>query len=347
MESLEKSFIKFCKKNKYEKNENQIKLIKSLSKFNLSRNKIADFFFSSNRKLGFYLYGDVGVGKTMVLNFFYKSLKIPKQRSHFNEFMVDFHNFRHRFKNKDNSIKKFVRNLKRKCELIYFDEFQITNIVDAMILGKLFEVIFQEKIKVVFTSNIKINELYKDGLQRDQFIPFIKILKKNSIQEELVCNTDYRKSSTNILERFFSLKKEENYFNANRIFHRLTKNKKKIIKRIFIKGRSIKLNNYYNGIAKFDFDELCGQNVGSEDYIKIAEVCNFIFIEKLPTLSEKNLNKKQRFITLIDIFYEKKIPLMITSINDLKAISSSSKLSESFKRTLSRLYELTSSKIKI
>ena len=125
----------------------------------------------------------------MLLNFFFDNLDKKKQRLHFNEFMIKFHDFRHEKKD-EKSILQFVKELKGKYELIYLDEFQVTNIVDAMILGKLFETIFLEEIKVIISTNIKVSELYKDGLQRDQFLPFINIIEKNSIQKELLLNDD-------------------------------------------------------------------------------------------------------------------------------------------------------------
>ena len=123
----------------------------------------------------------------MILNFFFDELEKKKLRKHFNEFMLDFYNFAHERKEKseENIINQFVKNLKTKASLVYFDEFQVTNIVDAMILGKLFDQIFKENIKIIVTSNTKISELYKDGLQRDQFIPFIKIMNYQSIEFEL------------------------------------------------------------------------------------------------------------------------------------------------------------------
>ena len=186
------SFLIFCEKNNYERNIFQLKVLKKLINFLNPKNKFLNIFFKRKKKLCFYLYGGVGVGKTMILNFFYDSLNFPKQRFHFNEFMINFHNYRHEMKNKDNSLLAFVKDLK-KYKLIYLDEFQVTNIVDAMILGKLFETIFNEGIKVILTSNIKIDNLYMDGLQRDQFLPFIFIIKKNSIQQELLIEDDYRK----------------------------------------------------------------------------------------------------------------------------------------------------------
>ena len=347
MSSLNKLFIEHCDKKKFEKNINQIRIVNLLSKFNSLKKSFLSLFFKADQKLGFYLYGGVGVGKTMILNFFYNNLDIPKKKFHFNEFMINFHNFRHKYKDQNNSIEKFVKNLKKNCELIYFDEFQITNIVDAMILGKLFETIFKEKIKIIISSNIKIENLYKDGLQREQFIPFLKTIKKNSIEKQLIVNVDYRKSDFNNLDRYFSLKNSNNLFKVNRIFHDLIKDKKGTNKILNIKGRKIKINLYYEGIAKFDFKELCGDTLGAEDYIAICEQCSLIFIENIPIFSNENIDKKQRFITLIDIFYEKKVPLIITASAGLKNINFSSLLSQPFKRTISRLYELTSPKMKI
>jgi cell division protein ZapE len=347
MSSLNKLFIEHCDKKKFEKNINQIRIVNLLSKFNSLKKSFLSLFFKADQKLGFYLYGGVGVGKTMILNFFYNNLDIPKKKFHFNEFMINFHNFRHKYKDQNNSIEKFVKNLKKNCELIYFDEFQITNIVDAMILGKLFETIFKEKIKIIISSNIKIENLYKDGLQREQFIPFLKTIKKNSIEKQLIVDVDYRKSDFNNLDRYFSLKNSNNLFKVNRIFHDLIKDKKRTIKILNVKGRKVKINLYYEGIAKFDFKELCGDTLGAEDYIAICEQCSLIFIENIPIFSNENIDKKQRFITLIDIFYEKKVPLIITASAGLKNINFSSLLSQPFKRTISRLYELTSPKMKI
>ena len=168
----------------------------------ISKNIISKFLNKKNEKLGFYLFGDVGVGKTMILDFYYNHLSIKKNRMHFNEFMINFHDYRHqeRTEGKNGNIDQFVNKLKDQFDLIYLDEFQVTNIVDAMILGKLFETIFEKGIKVIISSNIKIDDLYKDGLQRDQFLPFLEIIKKNCIQHELIINQDYRRSALSKLK---------------------------------------------------------------------------------------------------------------------------------------------------
>jgi len=345
--NLNKLFQDYCKKNNLEINPNQLNLIDELNSFynqNFNKSLLKKIFTKQqNSKTGFYLQGDVGVGKTMILNFFYANFDKTKQRFHFNEFMISFHDFV--FKNKkENILDKFVKKLKSKSKLIYFDEFQVTNIVDAMILGNLFKKIFDENIKVLFSSNTKINDLYKDGLQRDQFLPFIKIMKERCQQSKLIIKEDYRKSVKNKNERYFYPLNESTNFKLNKFFRKITKNTPNKEMTLNIKGRKLSIKNYFNGIARFDFKELCSKNIGAEDYIKITEVCNFIVVENIPFFNSGNSNQQQRFITLIDILYEKNIPLMITSQLQLDLLSSSEDLKKIFKRTISRLYELTSIK---
>ena len=343
--NLKKLFLDHCEVNQYEINQDQLDIIENLKKFylnNFYQTIITKIFRKNKDKLGFYLVGDVGVGKTMILDFFFNQLEEKKLRLHFNEFMVNFHDYIFQNKDKESGVINFVKDLSSKVKILYFDEFQVTNIVDAMILGRLFEKIFDKEIKVIFSSNIKINDLYKDGLQREQFIPFIKILKLNCYQKELSINEDYRSSKNKDIKRFLTPIDQSTNFAFNKFFRKITKNKKKITKILEVKGRKIEIQNFYENISKFNFSELCNRNLGSEDYISIANNCKFIFIENLPNFSEDNSNQQQRFITLIDIIYEKKIPLMITSQVNLESINSSKSLKEPFKRTVSRLYELTS-----
>jgi|TARA_B100000787_G_scaffold98786_1_gene72847 cell division protein ZapE len=344
---LKKLFINYCKARGFEINSNQIKTIETINKFyhkNFKYNFFTNLFSKRERIPGFYLQGDVGVGKTMILNFFYNNFSQTKHRLHFNEFMISFHNFifKNKNKNKGNIIDKFVVKLKKKYKLIYLDEFQVTNIVDAMILGSLFNKIFNENIKVIFSSNIKINDLYKNGLQREQFIPFIKIMKKKCYEQALSIKQDYRKSQKKNNDRYLYPLNEETSFKINKFFRKLTKDKDKYEKILLVKGRRFIIKNYYEGIVRFDFNNLCDKNLGAEDYIKIANVCKYIVIENLPNFDENNSNQQQRFITLIDIIYEKKVNLTISSATSLNELNSAKNLKEPFKRTLSRLYELTS-----
>ena len=345
--NLNQLFQNHCKKNNLEINPNQLNLINELNHFydlNFNQSFLKKIFSKKNSKPGFYLYGDVGVGKTMIFNFFLDQVNEKKLRKHFNEFMLNFHDFFHdrKDKNEENIINQFVKDLKSKASLIYFDEFQVTNIVDAMILGKLFDQIFKEDIKIIVTSNTKISELYKDGLQRDQFKPFIKIMKNQSIEHELKIEDDYRKSNDNEKQRYFYPLIEETNFKINKFFRTITKNKKQSLMTLNVKGRDFKIENFYEGIARFNFNDLCDQHLGAEDYLAIIKNCKFIVIDQIPQFNDTNSNQQQRFITLLDVIYDKSIPIAVTANQNLDQFTSSRLLENPFKRTISRLYELTS-----
>ena len=211
-----------------------------------------------------------------------------------------------------------------------------------MILGSLFKKIFDENIRVIFSSNVKINDIYKDGLQREQFIPFIKTLKKRCFEQTLIIKKDYRKSQNKSNDGYLYPLNEITSFKMNMLLRKLTKDKIKQEKIVLIKGRKFIIKNYFEGVARFDFNDLCNKNVGAEDYIKIADICKYILIENLPNFDDNNYNLQQRFITLIDIIYEKKVGLTISSVSNLDKLTSAKSLLEPFKRTISRLYELTS-----
>ena len=345
VKKLQQKFISYCNNKQLEVNLNQIEIVKRLEQYYKENFKSYFFklFSKKSSKKNFYLYGDVGVGKTMILNFFFDHFQKKKLRLHFNEFMLNFHDFVHEKKEKEeNIISHFVNNLKLKASLIYFDEFQVTNIVDAMILGKLFDQIFKDDIKIIVTSNTKITELYKDGLQRDQFVPFIKIMEQKSIECELKIEDDYRKSNNNQKQRYFYPLNQETNFKMNKFFRTITKDKKHSSKTMNVKGRDFKIENFYEGIVRFNFNDLCDQNLGAEDYLEIIKNCKFIIIDQIPQFDDTNSNQQQRFITLLDVIYEKKIPISVTANQNLDKFNSSKLLEKPFKRTISRLYELTS-----
>ena len=344
--TFEKNFISYCNNQNLEVNPKQIVVIKKLEQYyqNNFQSFISKIFSKQKMHKAFYLFGDVGVGKTMILNFFFDRIDQKKLRQHFNEFMLSFHDFVHerKDKNEENVINQFVKNIKSKASLIYFDEFQVTNIVDAMILGKLFDQIFKEDIKIIVTSNTKISELYKDGLQRDQFKPFIKIMEDQSIEHELKIEDDYRKSNDNQKQRYFYPLNQETNFKINKFFRTITKDKNQSTITINVKGRDFKIENFYEGIVRLNFNDLCDQNLGAEDYLEIIKNCKFIVIDQIPQFNDTNSNQQQRFITLLDVIYDKNISIAVTSNQSLDKFTSSRLLEKPFKRTISRLYELTS-----
>jgi len=349
MKSFKQTFDSFCKKNNIKKNSEQLDLVEKFDDFHAiiseDTSLVRKIFSKKPSQLGYYIYGDVGVGKTMICNEFFTYIDIKKKKTHFNKFMIEVHDFIQNNQKNDkaeNLLVQYARSLKEKINLLYFDEFQVTNIVDAMILGKLFQSLFDEKIFVLITSNIKINDLYKDGLQREQFLPFLKIIKEKISEYELKGDIDFRKQDVTKINRFFYPNDKKALSTINQLFRKLTKDRKKLQKEIIIRGRKFPLEQFYDGVARFDFKELCDQNLGAEDYIEIAKFCKFIIIENIPNFHEGIANQQQRFITLIDVFYENRIKLMVSSKTSIEDISSASTLEFVFKRTKSRLYELTS-----
>jgi cell division protein ZapE len=345
LKNFQKKFISYCNSQQLEVNSNQIEVVKRLEQYYQQnfQSYFSKLFSKKSSQKGFYLHGSVGVGKTMILNFFFDHINKKKLKLHFNEFMLSFHDFVDKKKEKEeNIINHFVKDLKLKASLIYFDEFQVTNIVDAMILRKLFHQIFKEDIKIIVTSNTKISDLYKDGLQRDQFKPFIKIMEQKSIEYELNIEDDYRKSNNNQKQRYFYPLNEETNFRINKFFRIITKDKKHTLKTINVKGRDFEIENFYEGVARFNFKNLCDQNLGAEDYLEIIKYCKFIVIDQIPQFDDTNSNQQQRFITLLDIIYDKNIPISVTANQNLDEFTSSKLLEKPFKRTISRLYELTS-----
>ena len=178
-------------------------------------------------------------------------------------------------------------------------------------------------------------------MQREQFLPFISIIEKFSVQKELLIKDDYRMINNNSLQDYFYPLNKKTSFRINQRFRELTRGKNKDKKIITTKGRDFIIENFYSGVVRFKFKELCDENLGSEDYINIGNITKHIFIEEIPIFNENNSNQQLRFITLVDILYEKKISLTLSLANNLNSLGSSKKHFEIFKRTLSRLFEMT------
>jgi cell division protein ZapE len=167
-------------------------------------------------------------------------------------------------------------------------------------------------------------------------------MENQSIEHELKIEDDYRKSNNNQKQRYFYPLNQEINFKINKFFRTITKDKKQSSMTINVKGRDFIIRNYYDGIVRFNFNELCDQNLGAEDYLEIIKNCKFIVIDQIPQFNDTNSNQQQRFITLLDVIYDKNIPIAVTTNQNLDEFTSSRLLEKPFKRTISRLYELTS-----
>ncbi len=208
----------FVENNFIKSNEAQVNVLK---KINLiwDANKKTNLFSINKKKDGVYLYGKVGTGKTFLLNLFYQNSKVGK-KIHFNNLMIKIHEVIKNSSNKDEAIENFIRDLGKKFKLLYIDEMHIFNIVDALIIKKIFFFLIKYKIFLIISSNFPPDELYKDGLQRNDFIPFIEMIKKNYEVINIKINTDYRRETLNQSKTYFTPINHETRGEFNKLFNR-------------------------------------------------------------------------------------------------------------------------------
>ena len=342
-------YKKICSEEQVEYNHKQELLIYELDKFLSYKKKsfILKIFDtpSNGKKKCFYIHGGVGIGKTLIMDLFSDSVK-NKQRIHFHKFMIEVHDELHslRSQNKDKEflIAQLAKKIKDKYEFIFFDEFQVTNIADAMILGHLFIELFKNNVYVILTSNSKPEDLYKDGLQRELFLPFIKILKDNSIIHHLDIDTDYRTKNLNNQETFFIANSSVSSLKIKDIYEKMIEGYTPKDEIISIKKRDFVIRRLANRIAWFQFEQICGGHIGAEDYLEMIKYMDKIIVENVPIFSNANANMQERFINLIDVLYDNQIQTIISSDKAIEKLGSAFYLKDKFQRTVSRLIEMRS-----
>lgn len=304
-------------------------------------------FSNTKPPKGLYIYGGVGRGKSMLMDLFYHQLPkhIPKRRIHFHEFMIEVHDFLHKERGKkvDNILPNFAKHLAKTTSILCFDEFQVTDVADAMILGRLFQALFEQGIIIVLTSNRPPDDLYKGGLQRDKFLPFVSFIKQHMDVLHLDSATDYRKMDISAFEntRYFTPLGSNAKQWANHMFLKLSDNAPAESAVLHVKGRDIPVSAAANGVARFTFSELCERPHGAEDYLKIARTYPTIILESIPVMNYDRRNEAKRLMTLIDAFYDEKINLYITAETSPEKLYRGHDHSFEFERTVSRLIEMS------
>ncbi len=319
--------------------EKLVTLGEELIPYNKKKGSLLNRFFHLQQPHGLYIWGDVGRGKSMLMDIFYDSIDIEnKVRIHFHEFMEMIH-AQLRI---EKDLKKVAKMLAKRYLLICFDEFQVTDIADAMILGRLFKKLYKHGIVMVATSNRVPDELYKDGLNRTRFLPFIELLKEKNDVLALQSESDYRKKNKKPTDKLFIGERLEGREFLFDVFKRLTNSKIPYKESVKVsETRGVVFERTYENLLWTNFNELCERNLSAADYKKICEKYNIIFLSNLKQLSIDNTNLVRRFINFIDVAYEAKVEILISSEVDLKDIyKEEGKLSFEFKRTLSRLNEM-------
>lgn len=303
---------------------------------------------------GLYIHGSVGRGKTMLMDMFYELVPAKrKKRIHFNDFMADVHNrihaHRQKFQNGESRekdpIPPVASQLFADAWILCFDEFSVTDITDAMILSRLFEQLFSKGCILIATSNVEPVNLYKDGLSRELFLPFIDLLDDHVDVLSLDSPTDYRMEKTNQLPVYLTPLNEETRAKMDEAWSLVTAGKLVTDSyEIENKGRKIAVPASVTGCARFSFDDLCAKPLGASDYIAIAEVFNTIVLDDVPQLGNQKRNESKRFITLIDVLYDKKIRLFVSAEKLADELYEGERGTEAFEfaRTASRLFEMQS-----
>lgn len=293
---------------------------------------------------GLYLWGGVGRGKSMLMDLFVEALDdIPVRRVHFHAFMQEIHTALHKARQDgvEDALKPVAQSVSDSVKVLAFDEMQITDITDAMLVGRLFEMLFQAGVVVVTTSNRVPNDLYKDGLNRQLFLPFIKLLNDRMVVHELRSDTDYRQDRLSGSKVYFTPPDAAARKEIETIWQDLTGGHSEELE-IVVKGRRIELPRYHNGVARVSFYQLCGHMLGPADYLAIADAVRVLIVEDIPRLSRQNFNEAKRFVTLIDALYEAKVRLIASAAAEPEMLYVEGEGTFEFERTASRLREMQS-----
>ncbi|HIJ63657.1 MAG TPA: cell division protein ZapE [Rhodospirillaceae bacterium] len=301
---------------------------------------------SNEFKQGLYIYGEVGRGKSMLMDLFFSSSTVKaKRRVHFHEFMRDLHDRIHLWRQdggrrEKDPIPELARHVAGQAWLLCFDELQVTDIADAMILGRLFQELMALGVVMVITSNRAPDDLYKDGLQRDRFLPFIAIIKQQFDLLELNSERDYRLGRKKGMQVYYAPSGDGAEAALGACFHRLTGGLPAKEDLVCVHERCWTVPKSADGVAWFDFDQLCRSNLGASDYLQLATLYHTVILSSVPILSPANRDAARRFVTLIDALYEHKVTFLCSAAAAPEQLYPAGDGSFEFRRTASRLMEM-------
>ncbi|HWU67303.1 MAG TPA: cell division protein ZapE [Stenotrophobium sp.] len=295
------------------------------------------------RVAGLYMWGGVGRGKTYLMDAFYESLPFSrKKRTHFHRFMLEVHELRKQFAHEEDPIGKVAAQFAGQVRVLCFDEFFVSDIADAMILARLFEVLFQRGVTLVATSNIKPDGLYKDGLQRQNFLPAIATLKRNVTVLNVDGGVDHRLRALTHAEIYHTPCDAAATADMERWFQRFAPAHSLADVEMPLNDRSVHVRRLADGVAWFEFSALCDGPRGTADYVEIARTHHTILLSHVPVMTRETEDPARRFVNLVDEFYDRGVKLIITADAPLEQIYTGTRLRFEFQRTRSRLQEMQS-----
>lgn len=322
------------------------------------KSRALGWLFARNRNVpalvkGVYIHGDVGRGKSMLMDMFFELVPIRhKRRIHFNDFMADVQDRiqKHRLARKNGAVKEddpvppVAAALAEEAWVLCFDEFAVTDIVDAMILSRLFSALFANGVVLVATSNVKPDDLYRDGLNRGLFLPFISLLKRHVEVLDLDADKDYRLEKLDRLPVYITPLDEAAERQMDTAWKAMTHGVAASPMTLIVKGRRVAVPVAAGDAARFSFADLCEKPLGARDYLAIAARFSTIFLDRVPVMSKDKRNEAKRFILLIDTLYEKRVRLVVSAEAHPPDLYRSKQGTEGFEfdRAASRLIEMQS-----
>ena len=327
-----------------------------LHRFGIGRNRHAPPAFNwqpsdaveESPRQGLYMFGQVGRGKSMLMDLFYQHAPVgSKQRVHFHEFMQSIHRRIHQWRQTApagaaDPLPQLAKEIAQQSWLLCLDELQVTDIGDAMIVGRLFQGLLDAGVVLVITSNRPPDDLYKDGLQRDRFLPFIRLLKTQLDLLQLDAVTDYRLGRVQGFRVFHTPLGPDTQAEMDRLMVDMAGEDAIAPATLTVNNRTVAIPQATGDIARLDFQDLCARALGAGDYLELANLYPTVIIDNIPTLTPDKRDEAKRFVTLIDALYEAKTLLICSAAAPPETLYPEGTGAFEFQRTVSRLMEMQS-----
>ncbi len=292
---------------------------------------------------GVYMWGGVGRGKSFLMDCFYESSPVEKKtRLHFHEFMREVHRELQELRGKANPLDILGKNIAKRYRLICFDEFHVSDVADAMILYKLLDSLFKNRVQFVMTSNYRPDLLYPDGLHRDRILPAIALLQEKLDIMNVDAGVDYRQKVMEQVKAYYSPLGPETSATMSKVFESVAEAHDEQDPTLHIEAREIRAVRRAGGVAWFDFKTLCGGPRSQNDYLEIANLFHTVLLSEVPYMPPKMASEARRFTWLIDVFYDHKVKLIISAEVAAELLYTEGQMANEFHRTVSRIIEMQS-----
>jgi cell division protein ZapE len=339
-----------CKKGLIAENPEQLRAVMELQRIYLallqarkSRKSIIGRLRQPKNPQGLYLWGGVGIGKTFLMDLFYRNIPFPEKiRMHFHAFMQWVHLELKRHQGEKDPLKQIARRVAKKTQLLCFDELFVTDIADAMLLGRLLNALFEHGVCLVVTSNMQPDDLYKNGLQRRLFLPTIALLKQHTQVMHIPIQTDYRLQHLKSAGYFFIPNDEDADENMEKCFELLANGTEVQHQPLKIADRQIPIKKEAGDMVWFDYKVLCMPPRSPHDYLAIAKKYSTVFISDVPVIPHDANDRIALFIRMIDVFYDARVRLILTAEAGIEQLYTEGRMLFEYQRTCSRLMEMQS-----